>query len=172
MRTSLVIRGMTEDEANAYINRIETAAVKASTGEKATPGQAPPEKTTTVIQELRETIVKIEKSQEVVGHTIKPVGRKDLFVNAKGDIFQRVPLFASEGAAGKLNNILGTSALKGIPFISKAIDVSTKVKEPHPFLTGYHHQAGVRGWLLGVTGQGAKGLEHPADLPPGPETHQ
>jgi hypothetical protein len=158
VRTSLVIRGMTEDEANAYINRIETAAVKAATGEKATPGQAPPEKTTTVIQELRETIVKIEKSQEVVGHTIKPVGRKDLFVNAKGDIFQRVPLFASAGAAGKLNNILGTSALHGIPLAGKAINIATKVKELILFMTGYHHQAGIRGWLLGVTGQGVKGL--------------
>lgn len=162
VRTSLVVRGMTEDEANAYINRIEVAAIKAAGGGEKAPGQAPPENSTTVIKELREKIVKIEQSQEVVGHTIKPVGRKDLFVNARGDIFQRVPLYASEGAAEKLNNILGTSALKKIRPLDVAINISNKLKETILFLSGYHHQAGMRGWLFGVTGQvkqhGLKGL--------------
>jgi len=163
VRNSLIIRGMTEGEANAYINRIETAAVKAKTGQTAAiPGQAPPESTTTVIRELRETIVKIENSQEVIGHNIKPVARKDFYVDAGGDIFQKVPLYASEGAAEKLNNVLGTSALHKIKALSKAIDVSNSVKQLVLFLSGYHHQAGMRGWLLGVTGQvkqhGLKGL--------------
>ena len=163
VRNSLIIRGMTEDEANAYINRIETAAVKAKSGQTAaTPGQAPPENTTTVIRELRETIVKIEKSQEVIGHNIKQIARKDFFVDSSGDIFQKVPLYASEGAAEKLNNVLGTSALHKIKGLTKAIDASNSVKQLILFLSGYHHQAGVRAWLLGVTGQvkqhGLKGL--------------
>jgi hypothetical protein len=161
VRNSLIIRGMTEDEANAYLNRIETAAVKQASGQTAaTPGQAPPESTTTVIRELRETIVKIEKSQEVIGHNIKPIARKDFFVDAGGDIFQKVPLYASEGAADKLNNVLGSSNL--YKPLDKAVKVSNSLKQLILFMSGYHHQAGIRGWMLGVTGQvkqhGLKGL--------------
>ncbi len=158
VRNSLTARGMTEGEADAYINRIEQVAIKRAQGPEAPEAEKGAEKEATIIKELREKIIKIQEQQKIAGLKVKPLARKDLFIDGAGNIFQKTPLYAEGATADKLNNILGTSALRGIPWLDKTIKVANSIKHTVLFISGFHHQAGVRASIFGVTGQGLKAL--------------
>ncbi len=90
---------------------------------------------------------------QAIGHAEegKTYGR-EVFINDDGTIFHRQQMTAEPELAKKLNNILGDSALRGIPVIDSITRWNSTLK--HTILTTslYHHQAFLRSYMLASHG--------------------
>lgn len=78
---------------------------------------------------------------------------KNFFVTPDGNLMERRPMYAPKEMAKNLNNILGTSKLKGI----KAIDIATKYNAIFKSWilqsSFFHHLAFTRDYMMGHTGK-------------------
>jgi len=147
VRDSLMGRGMTEGEADTYIHRLQNAKKIADVSGV----------TKEIIEKYvveTETIKEVrEKYENVISIKFEPQLGQDFIITEKGDIFRKRRIFAPEQIADNMNNILGSSNIKGVPgvlgltklnAIAKAIILQTSL---------FHHQAFVRSyWFGGAVG--------------------
>lgn len=85
----------------------------------------------------------------------KTYGR-GIYIDPDGNIFQQTPLYATPELAKKLNKILGTSKLRGIPLIDWVTKWSAIIKHTILFTSFFHHQAFLRSYTLGSRGVNPK----------------
>ena len=132
VKDALKARGFSEGESSNIMARLE--------------GVKPGDKEI-IIKEITEKI--IQKEQKVKGIEILPLRAKNMFINQKGDILQRQEIYAPKHIAKNLNNMMGTSKIKGIPFIDWATKWNAITKNWILQSTFFHHQAGGRSYYFG-----------------------
>ncbi len=82
----------------------------------------------------------------------KSYGR-NFFIAENGDLFERRSLFAHEGVAKNMNNILGISKLKGIPVIDWITKFNATTKAWILQSSFFHHLAFMRSYWFGTQGK-------------------
>ena len=88
------------------------------------------------------------KTSDLEGRIVKPRG-KNFFITDDGKIMERRALYADPVLGKKLNKILGTSKLKGVPGIDTITKYNAIIKQTVLFTSLFHHQAFLRSFMLG-----------------------
>ncbi|MGO9370691.1 MAG: hypothetical protein ACLQBD_01165 [Syntrophobacteraceae bacterium] len=74
--------------------------------------------------------------------------RKDIYITPDGTVMQRSDLYAPADVASRINKIMGTSKLKGIPAIDFITKANAKIKNSILTWSLFHPQAFLRSYFL------------------------
>lgn len=85
----------------------------------------------------------------------KTYGR-NFFVTEKGDLMERVPVYAEPELGKKLNKVFTPSALYKVPGIETISRYNAQIKTTILFTSLYHHQAFLRSYAFGSRGLNPK----------------
>jgi hypothetical protein len=85
----------------------------------------------------------------------KTYGR-NFFVTEKGDLMERVPVYAEPELGKKLNKVFTPSALYKVPGIETISRYNAQIKSTILFTSLYHHQAFLRSYAFGSRGLNPK----------------
>lgn len=89
---------------------------------------------------------------------IAPYKKKGVFITSDGKVFRRKDIYAPAKIAKRLNNILGTSVLKGVPGIDQISKFNNEAKEILLSYSFFHHIAFTRAYILSSLTNGLKDL--------------
>lgn len=81
-----------------------------------------------------------------------PRHSQDIYINEKGQVFERRPVYAFAPLAQHLNKILGTSGLYRIPGVAALTRFNAEMKAMRLFTSLFHHQAYIRSFSLASPG--------------------
>jgi hypothetical protein len=86
---------------------------------------------------------------ELAGKIVRPYGR-NFIINDDGTVLEQRAIYAPDVLAKRLNNILGTSKLNGIPIFDVISKYNALFKQTILFTSLFHHQAFLRSYMYGT----------------------
>jgi hypothetical protein len=81
---------------------------------------------------------------------------RNAYVTDSGIVMERRAVYASPQLGKHLNNILGQSAIKGLPGVDTITKLNALIKQAVLFTSFFHHQAFVRSYTLGSNAKGSE----------------